>query len=84
VGKRRGAVVSTCMLRADGPGARVRTLLRPSSIASRTVSSGKKSQKPSTISTASEVPAITRLSFEIAISSRVGLITNRYDAWAPS
>jgi len=53
-------------------------------MASRTVSSGKKSQKPSTISTASEVPAITRLSFEIAISSRVGLITNRYDAWAPS
>ena len=65
--------------------ARVRTLFSPSSIASRTVSSGKKSQKPSTISTASEVPAITRLSFEIAISSRVGLMTNRYDlVWAPS
>eukprot|EP00966_Prymnesium_polylepis_P142562 3291393-Prymnesium_polylepis.1 len=56
-----------------------RSLIRDAhtSSASRTVSSGRKSQKPSIISTSVAVPASIRFILDAASSSFVGLTTNR-------
>mmetsp|Transcript_22479 Transcript_22479/g.53350 ORF Transcript_22479/g.53350 Transcript_22479/m.53350 type:complete len:306 (-) Transcript_22479:641-1558(-) len=62
----------------------VRTAAKPSSRPSRTVSSGRKSAKPSIMSTASAVPARTRSKLEAAACSLVGLTTKVPGPSSPS
>eukprot|EP00966_Prymnesium_polylepis_P233862 5409458-Prymnesium_polylepis.2 len=61
----------------------VRTAASPSSIASMRVSSGRKSQKPSIINTASDVPAIKRSRDDAFSCSAEGLTTSTRLSPAP-